>query len=261
MFRLFLLILVFLVSLWPRLVEWQVFLYSCQHSLSFCSLSEVIWAFSRECTACLVCCRASFIISELLWCRHALREIQFQLATVDARTHCVSKCVGVWNAWHSLYLICVLLPRVDKDRSGVISDSELQQALSNGMYQRLTAHISPSPPSSYFILALLLLLTFLFLAAPLFDLSSFLPSPCYTPLLSTLLWFKLLPSRKWGAVLFLSHWARWTELKWMKFYFCPTTKEGQQKCLSLKLQRDNRAPRTLWHSLPLHTSVRSVSLV
>lgn len=29
-------------------------------------------------------------------------------------------------------LISVCLPRVDKDRSGVISDSELQQALSNG---------------------------------------------------------------------------------------------------------------------------------
>lgn len=104
-------------------------------------------------------------------------------------------------------------------------------------------------------------LTFLFLAAPLFDLSSFLPSPCYTPLLSTLLWFKLLPSRKWGAVLFLSQRARWTELKWMNFYFCPTTKEGQEKCLSLKLQRDIRAPRRLSHSLPVHTSVRSVSLV
>lgn len=28
----------------------------------------------------------------------------------------------------------IFLPRVDKDRSGVISDSELQQALSNGEY-------------------------------------------------------------------------------------------------------------------------------
>uniref|UniRef100_A0AAQ5ZJD2 Programmed cell death protein 6 n=1 Tax=Amphiprion ocellaris TaxID=80972 RepID=A0AAQ5ZJD2_AMPOC len=33
------------------------------------------------------------------------------------------------------YLICVFVPRVDKDRSGVISDSELQQALSNGACQ------------------------------------------------------------------------------------------------------------------------------
>uniref|UniRef100_A0A4W6EIL8 Programmed cell death 6 n=1 Tax=Lates calcarifer TaxID=8187 RepID=A0A4W6EIL8_LATCA len=45
------------------------------------------------------------------------------------------------NAKHSLvpaspYLICVLFPRVDKDRSGVISDSELQQALSNAMFDR-----------------------------------------------------------------------------------------------------------------------------
>uniref|UniRef100_A0A665V755 EF-hand domain-containing protein n=1 Tax=Echeneis naucrates TaxID=173247 RepID=A0A665V755_ECHNA len=40
---------------------------------------------------------------------------------------------------HSPYfrnLICLFFPRVDKDRSGVISDSELQQALSNAMFDR-----------------------------------------------------------------------------------------------------------------------------
>lgn len=36
----------------------------------------------------------------------------------------------MWGCMHELILF--FLPRVDKDRSGVISDSELQQALSNG---------------------------------------------------------------------------------------------------------------------------------
>lgn len=46
-------------------------------------------------------------------------------------------------------LICALLSRrVDKDRSGVISDSELQQALSNGVYAHLTS--SSSFTSSHF---------------------------------------------------------------------------------------------------------------
>uniref|UniRef100_A0A8C7V6I5 EF-hand domain-containing protein n=1 Tax=Oncorhynchus mykiss TaxID=8022 RepID=A0A8C7V6I5_ONCMY len=35
-----------------------------------------------------------------------------------------------------LYLIVCFLPRVDKDRSCVISDTELQQALSNAMFDR-----------------------------------------------------------------------------------------------------------------------------
>lgn len=37
----------------------------------------------------------------------------------------------VEGTWSNL----IFLPRVDKDRSGVISDSELQQALSNGKYR------------------------------------------------------------------------------------------------------------------------------
>lgn len=42
--------------------------------------------------------------------------------------YCVQTCdVGMWSN-------LIFLPRVDKDRSGVISDSELQQALSNGKY-------------------------------------------------------------------------------------------------------------------------------
>lgn len=113
--------------------------------------------------------RAPFIPSELLRYWHAFRRIKFQLTTVDPSSYCVQKCVGEWNAWYHWYLICVFLRRVDKDRSGVISDSELQQALSNGMcsaallfvFCPLSSHLSP-------FLHPLLCAFFIFLWLPLF---------------------------------------------------------------------------------------------
>lgn len=53
-------------------------------------------------------------------------------------------CVDVWCGKCRSYLICDFLPRVDKDRSGVISDSELQQALSNGKKTGLFVRFSKS---------------------------------------------------------------------------------------------------------------------
>uniref|UniRef100_A0A8C7Z3G0 Programmed cell death 6 n=1 Tax=Oryzias sinensis TaxID=183150 RepID=A0A8C7Z3G0_9TELE len=50
----------------------------------------------------------------------------------------ISAAIVYWSVWlpcgSKLYLICVFIHRVDKDRSGVISDSELQQALSNVIF-------------------------------------------------------------------------------------------------------------------------------
>lgn len=135
---------------------------------------------SYERTSCLVCHRAPFILSELLRYRHMLMRIKFQLANVDARSYCVSKCVGVWSScrW---YLICVFLPRVDKDRSGVISDSELQQALSNGMCHGLTVLSLP-----------FLFLSYVHISLPSFSLSFSFPL-CLTFLLLPLFWSLRLP--------------------------------------------------------------------
>lgn len=89
--------------------------------------------------------RAPFIFSELLKYWHVCSRIKFQLASADARCCCVCcECVDVWSGSCSRYLICVFLPRVDKDRSGVISDSELQQALSNGSYHFFKISATPN---------------------------------------------------------------------------------------------------------------------
>lgn len=121
----------------------------------------VVWTVSGDLPVCPGP-RAPFIPSELLRYWHAFRRIKFQLTTVDPSSYCVQKCVAEWSAWCHRYLICVFLRRVDKDRSGVISDSELQQALSNGMcsaaplfvFCPLSSHLSPflhPLPCAFFI--------------------------------------------------------------------------------------------------------------
>lgn len=67
--------------------------------------------------------RAPLILSELQRDRRALGRIKFLPVTDDAIVCGLD--VGMRSK-------LIFLSRVDKDRSGVISDSELQQALSNG---------------------------------------------------------------------------------------------------------------------------------
>lgn len=100
--------------------------------------------------------------------------------------------------------LCSSPCRVDKDRSGVISDSELQQALSNGVY--LSFFTSLFPHSSLF-----------FLFPTPSPLISLLHAVAFRPFF----WLKQLPSRKWVAVLFLS---QRVQVKWIKFYFRPASK-------------------------------------
>jgi hypothetical protein len=110
--------------------------------------------------------------------------------------------ISLWRVQTSTLIVCVCVqsltvavsnlflppsPRVDKDRSGVISDTELQQALSNGN-QRCLPRRPLSPYDFAFGFALLwLFLSYLLL--PLFQLTAFLSLPLSHSLSLTLMLF------------------------------------------------------------------------
>lgn len=107
----------------------------------------------------------------------------------------------MWGCMHDLILF--FLPRVDKDRSGVISDSELQQALSNGkylgpfcFYSLFTCSVTPSFS--------LLLFNLFFSSSTLFYLIFQIFFFTFS------LFFDCGIGRKWCGILFLSC-RKWTK--------------------------------------------------
>lgn len=134
-------------------------------------------------------------------------------------------------------LICVFLRRVDKDRSGVISDTELQQALSNGSYHCpvfLNFCQTPKLVSSVYSQPLCSLSVFpIFVTPPLSPLWSLRLSPVSWPRTISL---KPKEKKEWDFI-FIPEW----RVKWMKLvYFYP---REQVKPLSAWHQRTQRCSR------------------
>lgn len=134
-----------------------------------------------------------------------LRRIEFQLVTVDACSHCVSKCVGVCVKWitGTVSNQC-FLPQGGQGPKW--SDIRLRASTGFIEWYVSEAELSFAPFLLFLSLPHISLSSFILLSSlpPPFYYSqsaSFLSPPtsshlpsCYKPLLPTILWFKQLPN-------------------------------------------------------------------